>query len=108
MVLVDAAIAWRDKKFTERVRKAADRARAGSATDPVAMAMAEALAEARAKGRAAAHAKARADQQSFAKAYGMGLEQGREEAHRTWRDWYARFADAKARGVPFDEAPPAP
>ena len=54
MVLVDAAIAWRDGKFAERFRK------------------------------------------------------GREEERREWLAWYARFADAKARGVPFDEHPPTP
>ena len=62
MVLVDAAIAWRDGKFAERFRKGLK----------------------------------------------QGLEQGHEEERREWRDWYARFAAAKARGVPFDEAPPCP
>ena len=77
MVLVDAAIAWRDKKFTERVRKAADRARAGSATDdPVTKAMAEALAKAH------------------------------EEERREWRAWLERREDAQARGEPFDEPAP--
>ena len=81
MVLVDAAIAWRDKKFTERVRKAADRARAGSATDdPVTKAMAEALAKAEAEARV-------------------------EERH-AWRAWHERRETAQARGEPFDE--PAP
>ena len=76
MVLVDAAIAWRDKKFTERVRKAADRARAGSATDPVAKAVAEALAQERA------------------------------ETGQAWRAWHERREDARARGVPFNEPAP--
>ena len=81
MVLVDAAIAWRDKKFTERVRKAADRARAGSATDdPVTQAMAEALASAKAE----AHA----------------------EVTVALQAWYERQEAAKARGEPFDEPPP--
>lgn len=85
MVLVDAAIAWRDKKFTERVRKAADRARAGSATDdPVTKAMAEALA----KAESSAEAK------------------GRAEERHAWRAWHERREAAQARGEPFDE--PAP
>ena len=89
MVLVDAAIAWRDKKFTERVRKAADRARAGSATDdPVTKAMAEALAETEAE----AEAKGRAE--------------GRAEVAVALHAWYARQEAAKARGEPFDEPPP--
>ena len=32
-------------------------------------------------------------------------EEGREEERRAWLAWYER---QEARGVPFDEAPPAP
>lgn len=58
MVFVDAATAWRDRKFAEAEER--------------------------------------------------GRKQGIAEMDREWRDWYARFTDAKARGVPFGEAPPAP
>ena len=148
MVLVDAAIAWRDKKFTERVRKAADRARAGSATDdPVTKAMAEALAEARAETgqawsawhercedarargvpfnepapdenppgvftervrKAADRARAGSVTDPVAKAVAEALAQERAETNQAWRAWHERREDARARGVPFDEAPPAP
>ena len=79
MVFVDAAIAWRDKKFTERVRNAVSRARAKTDDETDAMvtkAVAEALAEARA------------------------------EVERDWLAWYERQEAAKARGEPFDEPPP--
>lgn len=93
MVLVDAAIAWSDKKKAQWAREAAMEYEKG-----VAMGWAEVVAKD--AGATNAEPIARAIQKARAK--------GREEAHRTWRDWYARFADAKARGVPFDEAPPAP
>ena len=93
MVLVDAAIAWRDKKKAQWAREATERVQAAKVVASV---------------KAVAQDPDLTNAEAFAKAYGMGLEQGRAEAHQTWRDWYARFADAKARGVPFDEAPPSP
>ena len=37
----------------------------------------------------------------------QGLEQGRSEAHRAWSDWNARRQEAEAKGLPFNEPPPA-
>ena len=91
MVFVDEAIAWRDKKKAQWKREAIERAQTAKAV---------ASAEAVEKDPDSTNAEA------FAHAYRMGLRHGREDAHQTWRDWYARFADAKARGVPFGEAPP--
>ena len=51
-------------------------------------------------GRAKIRAKARAE----------GKAEGRaESAHElsAWADWYARWEEAKAKGEPFDEPPPA-
>lgn len=90
MVFVDAAIAWRDRKlaeaeergFKQGYRESFEKARATALTEARATALTEILD----------------------KAYALG----REDAHQTWSDWYARFTDAKARGVPFGEATPAP
>ena len=87
MVFVDEAIAWRDKKKAQWKREAIERAQTAKAV-------------------ASAEAVDRDPNSTNAHAYRMGLRQGRHEAHQTWSDWYARFADAKARGVPFHVAPP--
>ena len=44
----------------------------------------------------------------FRKGLNQGREEGRDEADRDWLAWYARQEEAKARGEPFDEPPPAP
>ena len=91
MVFVDAAIAWRDKKKAQWAREAAMEYEEG-----VAAGWAEVVAEAAGATNAA----------PIARAIQQARERGREDAHQTWSDWYARFTDAKARGVPFHEAPP--
>ena len=35
-----------------------------------------------------------------------GKEEGRAEAHEMWADWYRRFKEAEAKGIPFNEPPP--
>ncbi len=37
----------------------------------------------------------------------QGREQGRSEAHRAWSDWNTRRQEAEAKGLPFNEPPPA-
>lgn len=123
MVFVDAAIAWRDKKFTERVRNAVSRARARTDDETDAMvtrAMAEALAETEAKTHAemeawyARHGTAKVPTEpviddatdAVTRAVAEALAETRAEVERDWLAWYARMEDAKARGVPFDEPPP--
>ena len=36
----------------------------------------------------------------------QGIEQGRAEAQRQWREWYQRQAEAQEKGQPFTEPPP--
>ena len=44
----------------------------------------------------------------FAERFRRGIEKGREDADRDWLAWLARQEEARARGEPFDEPPPAP
>ena len=123
MVFVDAAIAWRDKKFTERVRNAVSRARAGTYDETDAMVtkvVAEALAETEAKTHAemkawyARHETVKAPAEividdatdAVTKAVAEALAEARAEVEQAWLAWYARMEEAKARGLPFDEPPP--
>ena len=36
-----------------------------------------------------------------------GEESGRAAAHQDWEAWYRRLQEANAKGLPFDEPPPA-
>ena len=36
-----------------------------------------------------------------------GEESGRAAAHHDWEAWYRRLQEANAKGLPFDEPPPA-
>lgn len=36
-----------------------------------------------------------------------GEESGRAAAHQDWEAWYRRLQAANAKGLPFDEPPPA-
>lgn len=50
-------------------------------------------------------------EQGIEKGRAEAREEGRAEMEQAWRDWlawYERQEDAKARGEPFDEPPPAP
>lgn len=93
MVFVDEAIAWRDKKKAQWKREAAERAQ---------------LARTMGWAKSVAGAAGATNAEPIARAIERACAEGRAEAHRTWSDWYARFADAKARGVPFNEHPPTP
>ena len=37
----------------------------------------------------------------------QGREEGRSETHRAWTDWNTRRQEAEAKGIPFNELPPA-
>ena len=43
-----------------------------------------------------------------ARAEGMeqGIERGKAEAQRAWREWYQRQTEAQKKGQPFTEPPP--
>ena len=45
--------------------------------------------------------------QSRAEGRVEGEERGRAAAHQDWEAWYRRLQEANAKGVPFDEPPPA-
>ena len=45
--------------------------------------------------------------QSRAEGRAEGEESGRAAAHQDWEAWYRRLQEANAKGLPFDEPPPA-
>lgn len=38
--------------------------------------------------------------------HAAGLAKGRAEASLAWREWFARYEEARRKGEPFDEPPP--
>ena len=43
----------------------------------------------------------------FAEGFERGFERGRAQTHRAWSDWNTRRQEAEAKGLPFNEPPPA-
>ena len=54
-------------------------------------------------------AQSRAEGRAEGEAIGLtkGEASGKAAAHQDWESWYCRLQEANAKGIPFDEPPPA-